>query len=37
MSQKLPTFSFELVEGTFQFNEDFIKNYDEKSEKGYFL
>ena len=37
MSQKLPTFSFELVEGTFQLNEDFIKNYDEKSEKGYFL
>ena len=37
MSQKLPTFSFEFVEGTFQLNEDFIKNYDEKSEKGYFL
>ena len=35
MSQKLPTFNFKWVRDTSQFNEDFIKNYDEKS-KGYF-
>ena len=32
MSQRLPTFYFEWVEDTSQFNEDFIKNYDEKNE-----
>ena len=37
MSQKLPTFNFKWVEDTSQFNEDFIKNYNEKSEEGYFL
>ena len=37
MSQKLPTFNFEWVEDTSQFNEVFIKNYDEKSEAGYIL
>ena len=37
MSKKLPTFSFEWVEDTSQFNKVFIKNYDEKSEVGYIL
>ena len=37
MSQKLPTFNFEWVEDTSQFKEDLVKNYDEKSERGYFL
>ena len=32
MSQKLPVNAFES-----QFKEDFIKNYDEDSNKGYFL
>ena len=32
MSQRLPTFYFEWVEDTSQFNEDVIKNYDEKNE-----
>ena len=37
MSQKLPTFNFKQVEHTSQFKEDFIKNFNEKSEEGYFL
>ena len=37
MSQKLPTFNSECVEDISQFNEVFIKNYDEKSEVGYIL
>ena len=37
MSQKLPTFNFELVEDSSQFNEDFVKNYDEKDEVGCIL
>ena len=37
MSQKLPTNSFKWVEDLFQFNEIFIKNYDENSETGHFL
>ena len=28
---------FERIEDTSQFNEDFIKNYNEKSVEGYFL
>ena len=28
---------FEWLEETCQFNEDFIKNYSEESDKGYFL
>ena len=28
---------FERIEDTSQFNEDFIKNYNEKSDEGYFL
>ena len=37
MSQKLPANGFEWVEELSQFKEDFIKNYDENSNKGYFL
>ena len=37
MSQKLPVNKFEWVEDTSQFNEDFIKNYNEESDEGYFL
>ena len=32
---KLPTFNFKWVEDTSQFNEDFMKNCEEKSEEGY--
>ena len=28
---------FEWIEETCQFNEDFIKNYSEESDKGYFI
>ena len=37
MSQKLPVNKFEWIEDTSQFNEDFIKNYNEESDEGYFL
>ena len=37
MSQKLPVNNFELIKDTSQFNEDFIKNYNEESDEGYFL
>ena len=37
MSQKLPVNNFKWIEETFQFNKNFIKNYDEKSEEGYIL
>ena len=37
MSQKLPVNVFEWVEELSQFKEDFIKNHDEDSNKGYFL
>ena len=37
MSQKLPVNNFELIKGTFLFDEDFIKNYNEESDKGCFL
>ena len=37
ISQKLPVNGFKWVEELSQFNEDFIKNYDEDSNKGYFL
>ena len=36
MSQKRPVNGFEWVEDLSQFKEDFIKNYDENSDKGYF-
>ena len=37
MLQKLPVNNFEWIEDTFQFNEDFIKSYNEESDEGYFL
>ena len=37
MSQKLPVNSFEWMKDTSQFNEDFIKNYNEKNNNGYFI
>ena len=37
MSQKLPINGFEWVKNLSKFNEDFIKEYDEDSDIGYFL
>ena len=37
MSQILPVNNFEWINDTYQFNEDFIKNYNEESDEGYFL
>ena len=37
MSQKLPVNNFQWIEDTLLFNEDFIKNYNEESDEGYFL
>ena len=37
MSQKLPINNFAWTKYTSQFNEDFIKNYNEESDEGYFL
>ena len=37
MLQKFPVNNFEWIEDTSQFNEDFIKNYNEESDKGHFL
>ena len=37
MSQELPVNNFEQIKDTSQFNEDFIKNYNEESNAGYFL
>ena len=36
MSQKLPVNKLKWIEDTSRFNEDFIKNYNEESAKGYF-
>ena len=36
-SQKLLANNFEWFEDTAQFNEDFIKNYNEDSDVGYFF
>ena len=36
MSQKLPVNGFKWVKKLSKFNEDFIKDYDENSNKGYF-
>ena len=35
--QKLPINNFEWIQVTSHFNEDFMKNYNEKSDEGYFL
>ena len=32
MSKKLPVNNFEWIEGSSQFNEDFMKNYNEESD-----
>ena len=37
MSQKLPVNNFEWIEATSQFNEGFIKNYDEESDEDIFF
>ena len=37
MSQKLPRNNFKWVEDTSKINEEFIKNYNENSYKGYIL
>ena len=37
MSKKLPVNNFEWIKDTSQFNQDFIKNYNEESGEGYFL
>ena len=37
MSQKTPVNKFEWIEHTSQVNEDFIKSYNEESDKGCFL
>ena len=37
MSQKLPINKFEWIEDTSKFVEDFIKSYNEESNKGYFF
>ena len=37
MSQKLPVYNFEWIKDTSLFNEHFMKNYNEQSDKGYFL
>ena len=36
MSEKLPAKNFEWIKDTSQFNKDFMKNYNEESDKGYF-
>ena len=36
MQQKLSVNSFEWIKDTSQFNEDFIKNYNEESDERYF-
>ena len=35
MSQKLPVDGFKWRKDLFRFNEEFIENYDEDSDKGY--
>ena len=37
MLQKLPVNNFEQIEDTSKFNENFIKNYDEECDEGYFF
>ena len=37
MSQKLPVNNFEQIRDTYQFNEDFIKNYNEERDEGYLV
>ena len=37
MSQKLPVNGLKWVKDLSKFNDSFMKNYDENSDKGYFL
>ena len=37
MSQKLPVNGFKWIKNLSQFNENFIRNYDENRDIGYFL
>ena len=37
MSQKLPVNNFESIKDTSQFNEDFIKNYNEERDERHFF
>ena len=37
MIKRLPVNKFEQLEQTSQSNEDFVKNYNEESDEGYFL
>ena len=37
MSQKFPVNGFKWIEDTSEINEEFIKKYDENSDKGYIL
>ena len=37
MSQKFPVKNFEWIKDTSQFNEDFIKNYNEEGDEVHFL
>ena len=37
MLQKFPVNSFQWIQDISQLNEDFIKNYNEESDKGYFF
>ena len=36
-SQKLPANGIKCVENTSRFDKDFMKNYNEDSDEGYFL
>ena len=37
MSQKLPVSNFDWIKDIFQFNEDFIKNYNKETDEEYFF
>ena len=37
MSQKLPVNNFQWIKDISQFNEDFVKSYNEENDEGYFL
>ena len=37
ISEKLSVTNAEWIKDTCEFNEDFMKNYNEESDKGYFL
>ena len=37
MSKKLPVNNYEWIKDASQFHEDFIKNYNEESDEGYFF